>query len=289
MLNILKYSKFYLIIVGIGMIISLILLIIWGLPLNIEFKGGSQIEVQFDNEPDVEKIKEDIKKLNLGEVVVQKSEGNGVILKTKRIDEIEHKKILETLGNPKEISFENIIPTIGKELKTKTIIATLISVILIGLYIFNTFKKSSFIIPSFHYSFAVVIAGIHDILMVCGIFAILGKFFGTEIGSPFIAAILTILGYSINDTIIVLDRVRENIKIGSHKDIEETLNVSLSQIIVRSIFTSLCVLFPLVAILIWGGESVFTFAFALIWGTIFGTSSSIFIAPSLLLEMNRKK
>jgi len=289
MINILKYSKFYLWISGIFMLASLMVLIMWRLPLNIEFRGGSQIEVQFEKEPDVEKIKKDIKKLDLGEVIVQKSEGNSLILKTKRIDDGEYRNILETLGNPKELSFENIIPTIGGELQTKTIIAILISVVLIAFYILNTFKKISFILPSSHYSFVVIIAGIHDVLLVCGIFSVLGKFWGTEIGSPFIAAILTILGYSINDTIIVLDRVRENIKIGTHKELKETLNTSLSQTIVRSIFTSFSTLLPLIAILIWGGESIFSFALALICGILFGTYSSIFIAVPLLFELNKIK
>lgn len=193
-----------------------------------------------------------------------------------------------------EKSFESIGPVIGSELKTTTIWATIIALIGIVLYIAWAFRKVSYPVSSFKYGLCATIALFHDVLITAGIFSFLGHFYGIEIGVTFLAAILAILGYSVNDTIVVFDRTRENLLRGRLSDFEEIVNNSVNETFARSINTSFTTLLMLFVLYIFGGASIQVFVLALLVGIAFGTYSSIFIASPLLVtwqhfDAKRKK
>lgn len=189
-----------------------------------------------------------------------------------------------------EKRFESIGPVIGQELKRKSLWAIILVLIAIVLYIAWVFRKVSRPIASWRYGVVAIVALFHDLLIVLGIFSFLGHFYGVEIGLPFVAAILTILGYSVNDTIVVFDRTRENLISGcGEESFGEVVNQSLNQTITRSVNTSLTTLFVLLAIFMFGGASLKDFIIALMLGVIFGTYSSIFVASPLLVEWEKKR
>jgi len=185
-----------------------------------------------------------------------------------------------------ETKFESIGPTIGQELREKAISMIGLVLLIIVIYVAFTFKAVSNEFnkyESFRYGIVAIVALLHDVIIVLGVFAFLGAFLGVEINTFFIAAILTILGYSVNDTIIVLDRIRENVLKSGHSDFAETVNKSIKEVMTRSIYTSLTTLAVLFSILILGGETTFYFVLALIIGIAIGTYSSIFLASQLLV------
>ena len=215
-----------------------------------------------------------------------------MVLKFKEVDNTMKEKIVSKLNESfqfEEKSFEFIGPVIGNELKQKTEIAILLSLLAITLYIALAFRKVSYPVPSWQYGIASLIALFHDILIPLGLFSILGHFYDVEITIPVIAALLTILGFSVHDTIVIFDRIRENIFKGRGEQFEETVNSSLNQTIGRSISTVLTVLIVLFAIYFFGGQALRYFSFALIVGIVCGAYSSIFIASSLLVTWYRWK
>jgi preprotein translocase subunit SecF len=218
-----------------------------------------------------------------------------MIFRFKSVDEARHQEILKHLGEKfdkvEENRFESIGPTIGKELRRKATYAIVVVLICIILYIAWAFRKVSKPVASWKYGVIAVIALIHDVGIPIGLFAVLGRFFGVEVNSAFVAAILTILGYSVNDTIVVFDRVRENLikSGGDYDEFEKIVNESVNQTFARSINTTLTTLLALIAIFFWGGETIKYFALALIVGIGLGAYSSIFIASPLLVVLERKK
>lgn len=182
----------------------------------------------------------------------------------------------------KELRFESIGPVIGKELREKAIYAVIFVLAAIILYVAFAFRKASFPVASWKYGSIAVIALFHDVLLVVGLFVLLGRFLGVEVNGPFVAAILTVLGYSVNDTIVVFDRVRENL-IKQDLTFPEIIDSSIRQTLARSINTTLTTLAALVAVYFFGGESIKSFALALIWGIFLGGYSSIFVASPLLV------
>jgi preprotein translocase subunit SecF len=228
-------------------------------------------------------IKDKLAQFNLGEVNVTPAENNSVILRFKDIDEATHQNILHSLGDVEEKSFESVGPVIGAELMRRAIYAIALVILMIVIYIAWAFRKVSRPISSWQYGIATLIALLHDVIIPVGIFAILGHFLGVEIGLLFVTAVLTILGFSVHDTIVVFDRIRENLRRHIGDNFEDTVNRSINQTISRSINTSFTVLLTLLAVYFFGGESIRYFALALIVGIIFGTYSSIFIASPLLV------
>lgn len=182
-----------------------------------------------------------------------------------------------------EKSFESIGPVIGNELKTSTIWAVLVALIGIVAYIAWAFRKVSYPVSSFKYGISATVALFHDVIITTGIFSILGHFYGMEIGITFLAALLAILGYSVNDTIVVFDRTRENLLRGRLNDFEETVNRSVNETFARSINTSFTTLLMLLVLYLFGGASIQTFVLALLIGIAFGTYSSIFVASPLIV------
>jgi len=265
---------------------SLVCLIVFGLKPGIDFTGGSILEIEYKTErPSNQEIKETLSDLDLGEVLIQSTEERGIILKMKDISEDTHQEVLEKLKENKELEerrFESIGPVIGQELKQKTKIVIILSLLAIVLYIAWAFRKISRPIPSWQYGIASLVALFHDVLIPLGILSVLGKFYGVQITIPVITALLAVLGYSINNTVVVFDRIRENLlrRAGTYQEI---VNNSLNQTLTRSINTSLTTLFVLVAIFFLGGITLKYFALALILGITAGTYSSLFLASPILV------
>ena len=285
-IDFLKYKKIYFIFSATLILASLGFLIVFGLKPGIDFTGGSILEIEYKTErPSNQEIKETLSDLDLGEVLIQSTEERGIILKMKDISEDTHQEVLEKLKENKELEesrFESIGPVIGRELKQKTKIVIILSLLAIVLYIAWAFRKISRPIPSWQYGIASLVALFHDVLIPLGILSVLGKFYGVQITIPVITALLAVLGYSINNTVVVFDRIRENLlrRAGTYQEI---VNNSLNQTLTRSINTSLTTLFVLVAIFFLGGITLKYFALALILGITAGTYSSLFLVSPILV------
>ncbi len=298
MVNIIGHRKLWLIIAGSLVVASIVAVSLWGLKFGIDFTGGSLLELSFKNRPATVDLASDLANFGAEEVSIQPVGGEGMLLRFKTVDETKHQEILkhlsEKFGEVEEKRFESIGPTIGKELRTKAIYSMIIVLACIIAYIAWAFRKVSKPVASWKYGMIAVLALLHDVGIPIGLFAILGHFAGVEVNSAFVAAILTILGYSVNDTIVVFDRVRENLirAGGDYENFDKIVNESVNQTFARSINTTLTTLLALVAVFFWGGESVKYFALALIVGIGLGAYSSIFIAsPALVLweELTTRK
>jgi preprotein translocase subunit SecF len=267
--------------------------IFWGLRFGIDFKGGSLLEVEYVGaRPEVQAIHDRLAPLDLGGVNIQLTGPAGLFLRLKDINEETHQKVLAELANLGELEekrFESIGPVIGQELKKKAYGAILMVLLLIVIYITWAFRKVSRPVASWQYGVAAVAALFHDVFIPVGIFSILGHYLGAEIDLLFVTGILTILGFSVHDTIVVFDRIRENLRQSGSKSFEETVNASINQTMGRSINTSLTVLLTLLAIYVFGGETTKYFSLLLMLGIFFGTYSSIFVASSLLVSWHSGK
>ncbi|OGZ85417.1 MAG: protein-export membrane protein SecF [Candidatus Staskawiczbacteria bacterium RIFOXYD1_FULL_39_28] len=286
--NFTKYSIVYYIIFGFLVIASIASLFAYGLKFGIEFAGGSNMEVLFlEQRPSNEAIKTELKDFNLGEITVQPTGEKGAILKFQGVDEATHKKILAKVNETfkaSEDGFQYIGPSVGQELRNKTAVSIVMALLAITIYIAFAFRKVSRPVSSWKYGVASLIALFHDILIPLGIFAVLGHFYNVEITIPIVAALLTILGFSVHDTIVIFDRIRENILRQGMAQFEDSVNKSLNQTVGRSISTVLTVEFVMVALYFFGGETLKSFSLALIIGITSGAYSSIFIASPLLVS-----
>jgi preprotein translocase subunit SecF len=292
-INFIKYNKLYLIFSVIFIILAAFSLLIFNLKFSIDFTGGSILELEYQSQrPSNQEIQNELSDLNLGEITVQPTGEKGVILRTKELSPEVHAQILQKLKESqeiKEIRFEAVGPVVGNEVKEKTKKATIFSVIAILFYITVAFRKvSAGPVKSWQYAIAATIALCHDVFIVIGLFALLGRFYFVEISLPIVVALITVFGYSINDTVVIFDRIRENV-FKKNFSFEQAVNESLNQTLFRSINTSLTVEFCLLMIFFFGGETLKYFSLALILGVAFGTYSSIFIAPPILVWWNRRK
>ena len=286
--NFTKYSALYYTISGILIIATIVSLCTYGLKFGIEFVGGSNMEVDFQNQrPSDEAIQNALKSFNLGDITVQPTGTTGAVLQFKGVDEATHQQILSalnTLTPTTEKSFEYIGPSIGQELRNSTEIAIVLALFAITLYIAFAFRKVSKPVSSWKYGITSLVALFHDVLIPIGVFSVLGHFYNVEITIPIVAALLTILGFSVHDTIVIFDRIRENILRRGMGQFEDTVNWSLTQTLGRSISTVITVLFVLLSIYFLGGETLKYFSLALIIGITSGAYSSIFIASPLLVS-----
>jgi len=288
-MEIIKRRKIYLTISIILLLGSLFSLLAWGLKLGIDFTGGALMEVTFIEEKlDNQQIQDNLSDLDLGQINIQPIGERNILLRLKEIDEDTHQEILGKLGNVREERFESIGPLIGEELKKKAIWAISLALLIIILYIAWAFRKVYRPIASWQYGLVAIAALFHDIFITLGFFAVLGHFKEVEIGLPFVAAFLTILGYSVNNSIVIFDRVRENLLKTNWNDFKEVVNLSINQSLTRCLNTALTTLFVLLAVFFLGGESIKYFSLALIVGIIIGTYSSIFITSSLLITWYKK-
>lgn len=272
---------------------AIAVLAIYGLKFGVDFKGGSVIEIAFKNErPGIEKISEAIG-IGIGEINYVGDKD--ILIKTKDLTEPDHQVLIKKIsdafgsGDIEEKRFESVGPIIGQELKKKSLIAIALVLISIMIYIAFVFRQLSKALSPWAMGVAAIVALAHDIIIPIGIFALLGQFGGIEISAIYVAAVLTILGYSVSDTIVVFDRVRENIIKGSKESFGEVVHRSIMQTLTRSLNTTITVLLSLVAIYFFGGESIKYFALMLIIGVFLGAYSSIFVASPLLVWFGRNK
>ena len=267
-------------------VLSVAAIMVLGLNFGIDFTGGSLWEVEFkNNRPSSQEIIAALSFHKMEDAVFQPVGARGLILKFRPINENTHESIKRDLNDfspLEELRFESIGPTIGRELQKKSLKAVVYVLALIILYIAWAFRKVSKPVSSWKYGLVAIVALMHDVIIPTGIFAVLGRFYGVEIDAYFVTAILTILGFSVHDTIVVFDRIRENLKRHPGDDFSVIVNNSVNQTLARSINTSLTVFLVLLATYFLGGASTKNMALALLLGVFFGTYSSIFVASPLL-------
>jgi len=307
---VINHKKIFFIFSSLLVVSSIFIISVFGLNFGIDFKGGSILEVAYLNEDHlaIEDLKINLQELDLGNLTVQETtfndpqgDVNGIILRTKNLTELERESIISVVSQNNQYQIEqkrynSIGPVIGEELKGKALWAILVVVIAIILFVAFAFRKVTEVansdnkVSSWKYGFAAIIALVHDILIPTGVFALLGHYFITyQIDSVFVMALLAILGFSVNDTIVVFDRIRENLSISKKEIFSETVGKSLKQTITRSINTSLTTLTVLLALYFWGGEATKQFALILSIGVVVGTYSSIFLASPLLTLFQKRK
>lgn len=258
---------------------GLISLALQGLNFGVDFAGGNLYQIAFEEKVTLEELRQGLAVNNLAESQIQPSENNIFIVKTKMLDQETEQQLLTTLeqelGSFEILRNEQVGPSIGSELRYAAVVSLSIAIVLMIVYITIRFE--------FKFAIAAIAALIHDVLVTVGLFSI----FQIEVGSVFIAAVLTILGYSINATIVIFDRIRENLKKVKKESIEQVVNNSISQTLARSINTTLTVLFVLLPLYFLGGETTTNFIIALIIGVSSGAYSSIFIASPVWLELKK--
>ena len=277
---------------------GLISLILFGLNLSIDFVGGSRLTLLFPNnvsEKTVKTVRETLDVRKIKATTLEKST-NRIFLRTEPLDQKQNAEFIKDLEKEvkdvKQESFETIGPTIGRETTENAVKAVVFASILIVLYITWSFRKVPKPASGFRFGVCAIIALIHDVLIVVGTFSVLGHFFGVEVDSLFFTAVLTIIGFSVHDTIVVFDRIRENLRRLPGVSFEKIVNESILQTLGRSLNTSLTVILVLFSLLLFGGESIRWFVVALLIGIISGTYSSILNASPLLViweEWNRKR
>ena len=293
---ILNMHKIYTIMfwVSISMVISaVVVLFVFGLKFGVDFKGGSVMELNFTKgRPSIEAINT---ALTDKDASLSPSGTGGLIIRTKELTELNHQAILSKLNSTfpsaglEEKKFDSVGPIIGNELKSKSVTAIILVLISIMIYIAIVFRKLSRFLSPWSLGGAAIIALMHDIIIPAGVFAWLGHTYGVEISAVFVAAVLTILGFSVSDTVVVFDRVRENLIKGGAKDgLGVVVHRSIMQTLTRSLNTTLATILSLIAIYFFGGESIKYFALALIMGFFFGAYSSIFVASPLLVWWNKR-
>jgi len=280
---------------GAIMIISLLSLLIWGFNLGIDFTGGSlwELSIRGDINQTTEKITDYLKEKDLGQINVQLTSENSLILRFSSITEEKHiqlfKELKEIIPSIEEKRFESIGPSIGRELKTKSIWATVLVFLGILTYLWYAFRHSSLAMPSYRYGILAVLVLMHDAVFIIGLFSILGKFQGWEVNSDFLVALLVVVGYSVHDTIVVFDRIRQNLRLKTKENLENIINFSINQTLLRSLNTSLTTVFPLITLYFLGPLSIKILVTAMIGGVIIGTYSSIFLAAPLLYDWSLRK
>ena len=280
---------------GAIIIISLLSLLIWGFNLGIDFTGGSlwELSIRGDINQTTEKIIDYLKEKDLGQINVQLTSENSLILRFSSITEEKHiqlfKELKEIIPSIEEKRFESIGPSIGRELKTKSIWATVLVFLGILTYLWYAFRHSSLAMPSYRYGILAVLVLMHDAVFIIGLFSILGKFQGWEVNSDFLVALLVVVGYSVHDTIVVFDRIRQNLRLKTKENLENIINFSINQTLLRSLNTSLTTVFPLITLYFLGPLSIKILVTAMIGGVIIGTYSSIFLAAPLLYDWSLRK
>lgn len=275
-------------------IAGIISILVWGLKLGIDFKGGTLLESGFKDKIEVTKIKEVAQELDFikDDIIVVKTGERSVLIRTLPLEETQLKSLKEKfsqkIGENEEIRLETVGPTISNDLKKKAIMAVVIASLVIVLYIAYAFKAVPKPANSWRFGVSAIIALLHDILIVVGTYSILGHFYGYEVDSLFITALLTIMGFSVHDTIVVFDRVRENLKKFPSRPFDQTVNDSVVQTLSRSLNTSLTLIIVLLALIFLGGNTIKPFIATLLIGVTIGTYSSIFNAsPILVVWQNR--
>jgi len=275
---------------GALMVASVIMLSLWGLRFGLDFRGGTLLEVEFGGgqAPSTEMLQTTLQPLNLQSLTVQPSEGNHVIIRFLSSDDQVNEQVVAELKKIDDqttlVRSDFVGASVSEQIKKNAIQALIVAMLAIAAYIAWAFRKVSKPVSSWEYGLQAVIALVHDVVFTLGVFAFLGHFYDVEVNAPFIAALLTILGFSVHDTIVVYDRIRENLlRLREREDFETTVNRSLNETLARSLNTSFTVLFVLAALLVFGGESIRSFSLALFVGIASGAYSSFYVASALLV------
>lgn len=308
-MNIVKYRKIFYTLSVVLLVVSIFAIFFWGLKPSIDFVGGSLLDVSFaQNRPTTEEINAVLNNLDFKDASVRSS-GEGFFIRLKEITPTEKDSILQSLASngkysPIEKTFSSVGPILGKEALQKSLVSIFLVLLAIVLFIAFAFRKVSRPVSSWVYGFVTVLALLHDVIIPTGVFAILGHFYGFEVDTLFVTALLVILGFSVHDTIVVFDRIRENLhkndfqglplknfapKGNPLKDFATIVGESINETFVRSINTSLTVLLAVLVLYIFGPATIKNFSLALLIGIFIGTYSSIFIGSTLLVTINNFK
>ena len=286
---VIKFKKLF-----IGISVALVLaaiasVVFFGLKPGIDFTGGSSIELAYKGErPETTVVQNVLTNAGFGDALIQPLGSSDMVIKTRTLSEQERASIVSLAGlggmyQLEQKSFTTIGPSVGNELKRKAIASIILVLLGIILFVSYAFRKVSYPIASWKYGAVVILALIHDIIIPTGVFAVVGHFYGFEVDTLFIVALLTTLGLSVADTIVVFDRIRENLTHNMKRPFAELVGESLSQTFVRSLNTSFVVLVMVLALAFFGPESTRLFSVVLAVGMFFGTYSSIFLASPLLV------
>jgi preprotein translocase subunit SecF len=288
-IDIVGKRKWYFIFSALIMVPGLVFLLLGGLKLGIDFTGGTIWEVQFGRAISPLEVRDTLAANGL-EAQVQTAEGNIALIRTRELQEGSPEKtrlegaLRATYGDFTELQLQSVGPTVGTAISQRAIFAVALTSVGILLYMAYAFRQAP---HPFRYGVCAILAMIHDVIIVVGVFAILGYFLDVEIDALFVTALLTVIGFSVHDTIVVFDRIRENVARRAGVDFSDIVNYSIIQTIVRSVNTSLTVVFTLLALYLFGGETIKNFILALLIGIISGTYSSIFNASLLLVVWDR--
>lgn len=289
-MRIIQKRRVYLSLSAAFVVAALAAILLYRFHFGIDFTGGSLLEVSYSGaRPTAEAMRRVVEEAGF-DAIIQPVGAERVLVRIKSADEPVKRTVLAALtkvGSAKEESFSQIGPTISHEITRKAVIAVVLTLVLIMLYIAFAFRKVVRPVSSWVYGWATLVALFHDVAITLGVYAVLGRFLGVEFNTAAIAAVLTILGFSVHDTIVVFDRTRENLLKGMSGTFEDVVNSSVNQTMTRSINTSLTVVLALLAVFLFGGTSTKYFALVLILGIIFGTYSSIFVASPILVIWER--
>ena len=287
---IIRFRKFFFILSALSIVLSFAAMGIKGFNAGIDFKGGSIIEVAYEARPEAEALQSALVSAGFPDARVQLAGEKDVIVKTAALTEPDRQKLVTALSlggslKMEEKRFNSIGPTIGKELRSKAWIAIVLVIVAIVLFIAYAFRHVSEPISSWKYGAITTFTLLHDIIVPAGVFVWLGK----EVDSLFVIALLSVMGVSVHDTIVVFDRIRENLKLKISPDFSVTVGKSLEQTFTRSINTSLTVMLVLATLFFFGPASTKDFSLILWIGIAIGTYSSVFIASPLLVELEKRQ
>ncbi len=291
---VIKHKNIFFAITALLMLASIIVTVLWRPNLSIEFTGGTVLEGEYtDSRPDVVLIKEQLG-ASFETAKVQPVGDKGLLVRTRDLGAEEHRAILASLTFGDNIFTENnlstIGPSIGTELRSKALLSLVLVLSIIILFIAFAFRSASMVVSSWKFGLSVIVCLVHDIFVPTGVFVILSHYFvGYEIDTLFVTALLAILGYSVADTIVVFDRIRENLKLEIKESFPELVGRSLSETYTRSINTSFTTILAALAIFFFGGETTRHFALMLAVGIAAGTYSSILLASPFLVLISGKK
>lgn len=268
-------------------------IVVYGLPLGIDFTGGSLMQVSYTNErPAVSVIQEQVDAVSIGSASVRAKGDSEVSIRTRSLTPAEHEDMLAALSQNAditELSYTSVGPSLGSQFTNKALWAIFAVILVIMLYIAFAFRKVSGPVPGWGYGFTVVAMLAIDIIVPAGFFAAYANFTGAEVDSLFIVALLSLLGYCVNDVIVIFDRIREHLarneKTGLKESFEETIGKSISETMTRSINTALTVVLALIALILLGAETTRNFALVMLVGVVAGTFSSICRSAPLLIPI----
>lgn len=290
MFDIVGKRFWFFIISGAVILIAIISLVTFRLKLGIEFSSGAIVTVSFEQEVDQDDLKQELASLGYPNALIQHTSGGDFLIRTHELTSEDKTNLEDALadrfGHLSETEFNSVSPMIAAETTRNAAIAVAVAAVGILLYITWAFRRMP---KPFHYGTCAIVALLHDALVALGVFSILGGILGWEINLMFITGILAVIGYSVNNTVVVFDRIRENLERGISTNFEVIVNNSLVETLSRSLNTSLTTLFVVLALLFFVGASIQNFAVVLLIGIIAGTFSSLCIAPQLLVVWEKRE